>query len=113
MVIVVGNALALHAGGTKHVDGPAVLAAQIIKICDVVIGQDHQPGHVVSMAKLARLAISLQRFGKLTQTDETDRKIAQRHRDAFVVLARQQYAVCALVALQRLRKPVLTVIHVP
>ena len=105
--------LALLPRGPQHLDRPAVFAAQIVKVGDVVIALGHQQRHAVLDAHFARPLISRQGPRKIIQRNQAHRHVVQRHRQPLRIAKRQQHFVRALVARQPFLKTVLPVVNVP
>jgi hypothetical protein len=83
--------------GKQHFDGPAVFAAEIVQVGDVVVGLIAQQRHAVALARFAGFLITLERAGKVIQADQAHRHVAKDDGDALGVFVRQQASVSALV----------------
>ncbi len=96
----------------EHLNCPAVFAAEIIQISDVVIGLIAKPRHVVTHAQLARLLIALQRSGKIIQADQDHRHVMERDGDVFPIFMLAERLIRAFVARQSLFETILPVKNV-
>src|SRR5216683_1097083 len=83
--------------GKKHFDGAAILAAEIVQVGDVVVRLVAQQRHSVPLARFACFPITVQRAGKVIQTDQAHRHVAEDDGNTLRVLIRQQIPVSALV----------------
>ena len=112
VVITIGNLIAAQTRRAKHIDRPAVFAAQKIEIGDVVICLSNQEGHAMLFAILASVLVSFKRLLKFAKAYEADRQIAQYRSDAFSILVFGDALIGFAVAGQRICKPVLAVVHI-
>ncbi len=71
------------AGGQEHLNSPAVFAAGIVQVGNVVISLVAQEGHAVSLAQISRLLITIQRPGEIIQADEAHRHVVEAKSDSF------------------------------
>ena len=97
------------ASGLIEFDGSRVFPPQVVQVGDVIVRLGNQQRHAVLLAIGASFLIGLQGLSELIQADVAHRQVAQRDGDIFRLAPLAEFAVGALVGLERFREAILTV----
>src|SRR6266849_7493833 len=93
--------------GAEHFDGPAVFAAEIIEIGNVVVGLVAQTWQIVADAKVARFLVAVQRAREIVQVDKAHGHVVQRDGNVLPISEGGERFTGALIVGERLFKTIL------
>src|SRR6185437_15258276 len=105
--------LALFPCGAEHLDGTAVLAAQVIEVSDVVVALRDEKRHAMLNAHFARALVSAESAREIIQGNQANGHVVKGHGEAFGVTKRQKHLVGAFIACKTLFKAILPMIDIP